>query len=371
MAQECGFFNAQLVGGEYDRVYLAEQFAAYFASFIGNGIFGGQMQQLEVVANSPANMSVIVLSGKGWINGWWYRNNGNMQLSVAVADGVLSRIDSVVVRWDNTRRDMYLHVIKGTPSNNPVKPSVVRNNDYYDIQLCTISIPAGSTGIRQQQITDTRLDNSVCGLVTGVVNQINTTGLFDQFQSAFRDWKSNQQSDYERWVNSKQSEYNNFVQTSQNNYNQYTTDKQNEFNAWYNSRLTSYQALFENWFEGIRNQLSTDVAGNLQNQVNALKAQVSNDDNIVVVNVVASQFSNTLPYKSRINVSGIKVTDKPEVTQNLPSNITDKATVSKMLKSASMVDRIVTGDGYIDIFCYRKKPVSDFYLNLKGVSRNG
>ena len=360
MAQECGFFNAQLVGGEYDRVYLAEQFAAYFASFIGNGIFGGQMQQLEVVANSSNNMSVIVLTGKAWINGWWYRNNSNMQLSVDVADGVLSRLDCIVVRWDNTRRDMYLYVIKGVPSNNPVKPTIIRNNDYYDIQLCVVSIPAGATGIRQQQIVDTRLDNSVCGLVTGVVNQINTTGLFDQFQAAYRDWKANQQSDY-----------NNFVQTSQSNYNQYITNKQNEFNSWYSSKLTSYQAIFESWFRDIKNQLSTDAAGNLQNQLNALKLLISNDDNIVVVSVPANQFSNSLPYKARINVQGIKPTDVPEVTQNLPSNITDKATVSKMLKSVSMIDRVVTGDGFIDIFCYRKKPVTDFYLNLKGVSKNG
>ena len=78
MAQECGFFNAQLVGdGEYDRVYLAEQFAAYFASFIGNGVFGKSMQQLEVVCQNTPNMSIKVLAGQAFINGWWYRINGD------------------------------------------------------------------------------------------------------------------------------------------------------------------------------------------------------------------------------------------------------------------------------------------------------
>ena len=74
MAQECGFFNAELEGGEYDRVYNAEQFAAYFASFIGNGIFADSMSELVVVENETPNMSVNVSSGQGWINGWWYRN---------------------------------------------------------------------------------------------------------------------------------------------------------------------------------------------------------------------------------------------------------------------------------------------------------
>ena len=32
MAEQCGFFDAHVVGNEYDRVYLAEQFARYFAS---------------------------------------------------------------------------------------------------------------------------------------------------------------------------------------------------------------------------------------------------------------------------------------------------------------------------------------------------
>ncbi len=98
MAQECGFFNAQLVGEEYDRVYLAEQFAAYFASFIGNGVFGNSMQELEVTAND--DMTTNVLSGQAWINGWWYRNTDTYQLTHSVADGVLSRIDIVVLSWN-------------------------------------------------------------------------------------------------------------------------------------------------------------------------------------------------------------------------------------------------------------------------------
>lgn len=346
MAQECGFFNAQMVGGQYDRVYLAEQFAAYFASFIGNGIFGGQMQQLEVIANNPPNMTVTVLSGKGWINGWWYRNTSNLQLQISVADGVLSRIDSVVLRWDNSRRDMYLHVLRGTPSNSPSIPQVVRNNDYYDLQLCYISIPAGSTNITQAQITDTRLNNAVCGLVTGVVKQIDTTGLFSQYEAAFKEWKSNQQNNYEQW----------------------TAGKQNEFNTWYKQKTTTYQSMFESWFNDIKNKLGSDLAGNLQLQINGLVNKSNNIERIVTIEVKQSGFTNTLPHKIRVNVSGIKSTDRPEVTQFLPTNVTDVNGVKNQLKSASFVDRVVTYDGYVEIFCYRRKPFVDFFLNLKGVS---
>lgn len=288
MAQECGFFNAQLVGEEYDRVYLAEQFAAYFASFIGNGVFGSSMQQLEVTANN--DMTTNVLSGQAWINGWWYRNTDVYTLSHSVADGILSRIDIVVLRWDHSARDMYLAVIEGTPSANPVKPAIVRNADYYDLQLCSVSIPAGSIRITQAQITDTRLDNSVCGLVTGVVDQIDTTSLFTQFQTAFQEWKDNQQADYETWTANKQAAYNQyvddmeaayalfvqnsenaysqFVQESEQDYTDYTTGKQNEFNTWYTTYLTAFQTAVEAWFEDIKGQISEDAAIRIQLELN-------------------------------------------------------------------------------------------------------
>ena len=47
--ERCGFFDANLVGEEYDRVYLASQFAAYFASFIGNGVYASKSDKLQVV----------------------------------------------------------------------------------------------------------------------------------------------------------------------------------------------------------------------------------------------------------------------------------------------------------------------------------
>ena len=199
MAQECGFFNAELEGSEYDRVYNAEQFAAYFASFIANGIFGDSMGELVVLENQQANMSVDVSSGQAWINGWWYRNTEELNLQIAIADGVLNRKDVVVLRWGNTERDMWLQVIQGEPSGEPITPEIRRDADYYDLKLCEISIPAGTSAITQSLITDTRLDNNVCGLVTGVVDQIDTTELFIQFQAAYADWKNTQEADFEAW----------------------------------------------------------------------------------------------------------------------------------------------------------------------------
>ena len=118
MAERSGFFDAHLVNGEYDRVYLAESFAKYFASFIGNGIFGGKSNELMVQQKPTADMSVRVLSGQAWINGYWYENDDELSLAVDVADGVLNRIDLIVLRWNNSERVIRLDVVKGTPASN-------------------------------------------------------------------------------------------------------------------------------------------------------------------------------------------------------------------------------------------------------------
>lgn len=296
MAQECGFFDSYLVGEEYDRVYLAEQFAAYFASFIGNGVFGKSMQKLEVSAQSNPDMSVKVLSGEAWINGWWYRNTEEYTLSLDVADGVLNRIDVIVLRWGNRERDMWLQVIKGVASFNPVAPSIKRDADYYDLQLATVSVAKGSIKITQSAINDTRLNTSVCGLVTGVVDQIDTTDLYNQFEAYFDEFKTvyeadfetwteeqkqayidyitNKQDAYDEWTSQKISEYEQFVNTSESDYNQWTNDQKEKYIAWYDAHTIAWEAEFESWFDGIKDILSGDVAGNLQLEIEELQKKV-------------------------------------------------------------------------------------------------
>jgi len=183
MAEQSGFFDAHLVNGEYDRVYLAENFARYFASFIGNGIFGGKSNELMVQQKATADMSVRVLSGQAWINGYWYENDDELSLAIDVADGVLNRIDLIVLRWNNVERVIRLAVKKGTSATNASAPIIQRSADFYELKLAQVYVKAGATRITQADITDTRLNNSVCGFVHGVVDQFDTTDFGKQIDS--------------------------------------------------------------------------------------------------------------------------------------------------------------------------------------------
>lgn len=194
MALTSAFFDAKLVGDEYDRVYSAESFAEYFASFIANGVFPDPATNLQVVANVPGDMTVRVKSGLGWINGYYCNNDGDYQLALSPANGTLPRIDAVVLRWSRSNRSISLEVKTGVAASSPSAPPLERSADNYELMLASISVVAGATSIAQANITDKRPDSTVCGWVKGVVDQIDTTDLFAQYDDAFQTWFDNLQS---------------------------------------------------------------------------------------------------------------------------------------------------------------------------------
>lgn len=203
MAEYSGFFDAHLKDGEYDRTYLAKDFARYFSSFIGNGIFGARLNELMVYQQDNADMSIKISSGQAYINGYQYENDDELSLAIDVADGVLNRIDIVVLRWDNLERVIRLAVKKGSPAVNPSVPIVQRDDDLYELKLAEVYVKAGAINITQMSITDTRLDKNVCGLVTSVVNQIDTTDLGVQLRSFIETYAA----DYEAFIADLKSEH--------------------------------------------------------------------------------------------------------------------------------------------------------------------
>lgn len=254
--ENSGFFDAKLVDEVYDRTYLAADFAAYFASFIGTGVFQEHANALQVTANSTANMSVNVLSGQGWINGYWYENTDTLNLTIGTADGVLNRIDSVVLRLGFSERQMWLTVVQGTAASSPIAPDVVRTADYYDLKLAEVYVAAGAITITQSAITDTRADSDVCGWVVGVVQQIDTSPIFTQFNAYYEEFKENAESDYSAWSETYQSTW----------------------SAW----MSTQQSAFNTWFENVKNQLSTDVAGQLQVEIDELDSRTTNLEQMVI-----------------------------------------------------------------------------------------
>ena len=69
MALTYGFYNAELVNGEYDRTYDAEDFGRLFEGVISDGVFPTYGKKFKVTKYS--GLKVKVDTGKAWFNGTW------------------------------------------------------------------------------------------------------------------------------------------------------------------------------------------------------------------------------------------------------------------------------------------------------------
>ena len=176
MAIFSSFFNS--VGG--DRKYKAEDWAAYFGKFIGNGFFADYLSALQITAGSA--MAITVRPGACFINGYMMENTDDYTLTIDTADGILSRVDRVVVRWSLTDRNIMPVVKKGTPSASPVAPALQRDAEAWELSLATVTVEAGVLSIANTNIHDTRLDATVCGAVTGLIDQIDMAEFAIQYR---------------------------------------------------------------------------------------------------------------------------------------------------------------------------------------------
>lgn len=185
MAIKYGFFDS--IGG--DRKYTADDISNYFLKLISNGVFATPATSMQVVESS--GMTVNVSEGWGFIRCKYINNTTYEALTIEPADIVLNRIDRVVLRLDPavSSRNITIAVKKGTPAATAEPPELTRiTGGIYELSLAQIAVNAGATAITQADITDERANTSVCGYVTGLIDQIDTTNLFAQFTAAFNDW---------------------------------------------------------------------------------------------------------------------------------------------------------------------------------------
>lgn len=199
MAQISAFFNSQVdENGDYDREYLAETFASYFASFIGNGVFPNPSNGLQVMASS--GMNVVLPTGKAWINGYWYNNTDSLLLTHAPASGTLNRIDAIVLRWSASGRSIVAAVKQGIAALTAQAPLPQRDADIYELVLAHVYINRNVITLTQTSVVDKRLDSTVCGIVHGTISQIDTTTLGNQLQTFINEYMARYEVRYHEFL---------------------------------------------------------------------------------------------------------------------------------------------------------------------------
>lgn len=260
MAEQSGFFNAKQVeiDGQlrYDRTYDSSTFAAYFANFITSGVFAQPSDQLQVVAKS--GMTVSVKPGRAFIDGYWYTLTEAKDITIGLNTSGSDVTTAIVCELDKIAR----HITVKERTQQVVDMTPVNNGTIHELILGTIVLSAGATEIVGSKITDTRPDDQYCGFVTAVVDNVDFAVFQQQFDAYLAEYKKELAAIY--------------------------ADYEGDMDTY----LQQMTALVNEWFATIKNQLGSDAATNLQNQINDIKGIYIKDEMIYLPNTVASYLSD-------------------------------------------------------------------------------
>lgn len=271
---EMGLFFESVNG---DRRYKVVELVAYLRPFFSDGVFPNPSTGLQVMETAEKDMFVTVKVGDAWINGRMYRNLDDKKIRLDPSDSATTRIDRIVVGCNYKDRVITSYVKKGTPASSASAPELTRNDTLYEISLAEITIAPGAVGITQSAIKDTRLDQSKCGIVTALVDTVDTQTLYNQLET----WR-------QEFMQEKDTQMANWIATFQQN-----------MNSWKDAE----QQAFVDWFNSIKGQLSGDIAANLTTRVDELENKINTmqltADN---VSIIAIDGLNTVNGEAATNV---------------------------------------------------------------------
>lgn len=195
MAEQYRFFNS--IEGD-KRSYEAKEFAEYFAQFLSSGLFHQNGKPNLKVLTDGTDRKVYAEAGTAIIKGHMYKNTENLYLDIEPSHTTLDRIDRIVLRLDNRVENRYIKafVLKGIPASVPVAPELTRTDDIYELSLASVLVKANTWTIDSGLITDERLNEDVCGVVSSQI-----TIPTDTIQADFDKFKSQINDEFYTWFN--------------------------------------------------------------------------------------------------------------------------------------------------------------------------
>ena len=210
---EYGYFDSEVTGFDdatglpiFDRAQDSDFMAAMFASIWGNGVYPNPSDNLQVMERDDDFFGVKVMPGRCWIQGRFGKEPEPVNFEFSAASTSADRIDSIVVELDKQNREITIKKVEGTAAGTPVPPDLVRTSDIYQICLAQCKVRKNATKVNQSDITDTRMNTALCGYVTGVITQVDTTTIFNQYlawleesREAWGDWSEAEKEKWYAW----------------------------------------------------------------------------------------------------------------------------------------------------------------------------
>ncbi len=246
------FYNSE----NGDRKYNADGHSDFMSPFFAPGVFQGSLQ---VTANN--DMTVTIAPGYAWvpIAGSTVKRLKHftepITVDIEAASGTLDRIDTIVVRRNDTDRDVTAEYVKGALSTEPVPTAPTRSGAVYEQVLCQISIPAGSVRITQDMITDTRMDSDLCGYVCATITEIDFSQITAQFEQFF--------TNYELTVAERFEAFNDYIELLKQNGDTEYQSLLTEFQTL----AAAYQQQFTDLYDEMENLIDGATAAHLQLEI--------------------------------------------------------------------------------------------------------
>lgn len=183
MAITSGFFNSKNGDRKYDTVDWSSMFEGMFA----DGVFKTIGENFAPKAGS--GMQVTIGTGKAWFNKAFIKNSSLHQVAINTSDVLLDRIDAIVIEINHTEsvRQGTIKYIAGTPASSPSKPALTKSEQVNQYPITYVTVPHGSSSISQSNI-EVMVGKSECPFAVGLIEGIDIDYMFSQWESQFNEW---------------------------------------------------------------------------------------------------------------------------------------------------------------------------------------
>lgn len=256
-----GYFDSEIIGEDdegmpiFDRAESSDFTALFLSCIISDGVLAQPGDCFQVIAHEGMNLRIR--PGFGMIKGRFAVDEQEADIYISAAPRTYKRIDRVILRANYLERLCEIVVREGTPAANPKPPALIRpaSGDYYELCLANVTVNAEQTVITQANITDTRYDSSVCGVVTNIINRLDTSVFFAQLNQFYREFVKKSDNSYDKFVGDMDKYLKGLMTAGDGQL------------AGIVKILTDFEAASEQqwneWFDGIRNTLASVENGEM------------------------------------------------------------------------------------------------------------
>lgn len=285
MSLTCGFYNSI----DHDRKYNAEQFGSIYDGVINDGIFANIGTCF--VVNAQSGNTVTIGIGRAWFNGTWTLNDSLLPIEMPASPVGQNRIDAIVLEVNTSEsvRDNAIKVVQGIAAATPARPTLVDTEFVHQHVLAYVYRAANASTIYQANITN-MVGTDETPFVTGILQVVSLDQLLGQWRSELDLFVEGQEAEFSAWSQNKRIEFENWAALRRFDYQQFMAENE----AWFQEQVEYQDAwmvgareTFLAWLGDLEVELSGDVAGNLQIQIDheeiARQLMMGFDDGVKVL----------------------------------------------------------------------------------------